>query len=326
MTEIITPGRWRGLKATSNDDHTFTILAFDQRGAYRQMLPEGTAYETAVAIKREVVFALSRHVSAVLLDPIYGLPAMHDMAGSSGLLMALEKSGYTGDSTYRRVELMEDWSVAKIKQMGSSAVKLLVYYHPHAGTLADEIESFVANVCQECRRYDIPLFVEPVAYSLDANVRKESAEYAKTRPEVVRETALRLSKLKPDILKLEFPVDADHGNNEHSWQVACEAVSAVCKVPWVLLSAGVEFETFAQQTKIACRAGASGFLAGRAIWKEAVTMTTHQRARFLAETGVDRIRRLEEMVHNLARPWTEFYAPMSASEDWFASYQPMPFS
>jgi tagatose 1,6-diphosphate aldolase len=320
MTETITPGRWRGLKTTSNDDHTFTILAFDQRGTYHKMLPEGTSFETAVAIKREVVFALARHVSAVLLDPVYGLPAVLDMAGGTGLLMALEKSGYTGDSTYRRVELIEGWSVNKIKHMGASAVKLLVYYHPHAGTLADEIESFVATICQECRAYDIPVFVEPVSYSLDASVRKESAEFAKTRPEIVRETARRLSKLKPDILKLEFPVDADHDADNAAWQVACEAVSAVCEAPWVLLSAGVEFETFAQQTKIACRAGASGFLAGRAIWKEAVTMTTQERARFLAETGADRIRRLEEMVYNLARPWTEFYAPIAGSEDWFKSY------
>jgi tagatose 1,6-diphosphate aldolase len=164
------------------------------------------------------------------------------------------------------------------------------------------------------------VFVEPVSYSLEAGVRKESAEFARTRPEVVRETARRLSKLKPDVLKLEFPVDSEHDKDNSSWQVACEAVSAVCDVPWVLLSAGVDFETFAQQTKIACRAGASGFLAGRAIWKEAVTMTTQERALFLAETGVDRIRRLEEMVYNLARPWTEFYAPVSGSEDWFKSY------
>jgi tagatose 1,6-diphosphate aldolase len=320
MSEMITPGRWRGLKTTSNDDHTFTILAFDQRGTFTKMLPEGTSYETAVAIKREVVFALSRHVSAVLLDPIYGLPSAYDMAGDCGLLMALEKSGYTGDSTYRRVELIDRWNVAKIKQIGASAVKLLIYYHPHAGVLAEEIEAFVAKVCQECRRDDIPLFVEPVSYSLDANVRKESAEFARTRPEVVRETALRLSKFKPDILKMEFPVDAEHDNNEHSWQVACEAVSAACAVPWVLLSAGVDFETFEQQTKIACRAGSSGFLAGRAIWKEAVTMTSQARARFLAETGVDRVRRLEDLVANLARPWTDFYAPMAVSEDWFVSY------
>ncbi len=320
MSEPITPGRWRGLKTTSNDDHSFTILAFDQRGTFTKMLPEGTPYETAVAIKREVVFALSRHVSAVLLDPTYGLPAAYDMAGDCGLLMALEKSGYTGDSTYRRVELIDNWSVGKIKHMAASAVKLLVYYHPRAGALTEEIESFVANVCQECRRHDIPVFVEPVSYSLDTNIRKESAEFAKTRPDVVRETALRLSKLKPDILKMEFPVDADHDNDAYSWQVACEAVSAACEVPWVLLSAGVVFETFEQQTKIACRAGASGFLAGRAIWKEAVTMNAQERARFLAETGADRVQRLEDLVANFARPWTDFYAPMAGAEEWYTAY------
>jgi len=320
MTETLTPGRWRGLKTTSSDDHTFTILAFDQRGSYTKMLPEGTSYDAAVAIKREVVFSLSRHVSAVLLDPLYGLPASEDMAGNSGLLMALEKSGYTGDSTYRRVDLIEGWSVGKIKQMGASAVKLLVYYHPQAGALADEIEAFVAGVREECHRYDIPLFVEPVSYSLDSSVHKESAEFAKTRPEVVRETARRMSRLKPDILKLEFPVDAAFEDRQQSWQVACEAVSAVCDVPWVLLSAGVEFATFQEQTRVACRSGASGFLAGRAIWKECVTMTPQARARFLAETAVDRIHRLEESVINLARPWTDFYTPMTGGENWFQSY------
>jgi tagatose 1,6-diphosphate aldolase len=320
MPETITPGRWRGLKTTSTDDHTFTILAFDQRGTYVKMLPAGASYETAAQIKREVVFSLSRHASAVLLDPIYGLPAVQDMAGNSGLLMALEQSGYTGDSTYRRVELIDEWSVGKIKQMGASAVKLLVYYHPGAGALADEIEALVGSVCQECHRYDIPLFVEPVSYSLDASIPKESADFAKIRPEVVRETARRFSQLRPDILKLEFPVDAQFDDNEHSWQEACEAISAVCTVPWVLLSAGVDFDTFEQQVKIACRSGSSGFLAGRAIWKESVAMTTEARARFLAETGEARLRRLGDIVSNLARPWTDYYTLIAAEEGWFKAY------
>ena len=39
MNAKLTPGRWRGLKATSTSEHVFTIMAFDQRGSYAKMLP-----------------------------------------------------------------------------------------------------------------------------------------------------------------------------------------------------------------------------------------------------------------------------------------------
>ncbi len=320
MTKAMTPGRWRGLKQTSMDGDVFTILAFDQRGTYRKMLPENSSYDTAVDIKREVVTALSPHASAVLLDTDYGLPSMLNVARCSGLLMALERSGYTGDSTYRRIEFDPKWTVGKIKRVGASAVKLLAYYHPHSGALAEEIEGMVKNIADECHRYDLPLFLEPISYSLDATISKESAEFAKTRPEVVRETAERLSKTGTDVLKLEFPVDAAFDGDQVAWQTACEAVSKVCTVPWVLLSAGVDFDTFAEQTRIACQSGASGFLAGRAIWKEAVTMPRADRLRFLAEKGTERLYRLSKIALENARPWTEFYKLPQTTRNWTHDY------
>ena len=318
--KTLTPGRWRGLKTTSTADNIFTILAFDQRGTYRKMLPPAATYDDAVRIKRDVVVALSAHTSAVLLDNTYGLPSALEMSGASGLLMALEESGYTGDSTYRKIQFDPDWTVEKIKKMGGSAVKLLAYYHPHSGALADEIDGVVAEVAAECHRFDLPLFLEPVSYSLDAAISKDSAEFAATRPEVVRLTAERLSKLDVDVLKLEFPVDAAFNSDEAFWQEACNAVGAVCSVPWVLLSAGVAFETFEKQVEIACRAGASGFLAGRAIWKEAVTMSAGDMAAFLAGTAAERVERLAKVAKAHARPWTQLYAPHPASTDWYKTY------
>ena len=73
LTEVIQPGRWRGLQTSSTDSGIFTILAFDQRESYRKMLPEGVNYQQATENKREIVAALSPYTSAVLLDPDYGL-------------------------------------------------------------------------------------------------------------------------------------------------------------------------------------------------------------------------------------------------------------
>jgi tagatose 1,6-diphosphate aldolase len=321
LTTTLTPGRWRGLKTTSTRDHIFTILAFDQRGSYRKMLAEGTDYPTAVNIKTEVVVALSYHASAVLLDHEYGLHPALKMSGGSGLLLSVEKSGYSGDSTYRRIDFIDDWNVAKIKAMGASAVKMMAYYHPETGDLANEIEGVIAKLLAECHAADMPLFLEPMSYSIEAGIAKESAEFAATRPHVIKETARRLSALKPDVLKLEFPVDAAFNTDRAAWQKECEAVSAVCEVPWVLLSAGVDFATFADQTRIACEAGASGFLAGRAIWKEAVTMNDADRHHFLATVAVPRINQLSAIATEAARPWHEFYDLPESSADWYQRYQ-----
>lgn len=315
--QTITPGRWRGLRGTSTDGDVFTILAFDQRGTFRKMLPAGTSYDEAVNVKAEVVSALSPHASAVLLDAEYGLKSALHMARCSGLLMALEKSGYSGDSTYRKVDFIPGWDVGKIRAMGASAVKLLAYYHPHSGALAEEIEGVIAGVVADCHRHDIPLFVEPMSYSLDAAVAKESAAFAADRPQVVIDTARRLSKLGMDVLKLEFPHDAAFNDDRTAWRAACEAVTEVSSVPWVLLSAGVDFETFAEQAQIACEAGASGWLAGRAIWKEVTTMDAAGRAQFLAGTAADRMKRLGEISARYARPWTAYYAPIPTTENWY---------
>lgn len=320
MTQTLTPGRWRGLRLTSSSQDVFTILAFDQRDSYTKMLPAQTAYDDAVSIKHEVVTALAPDASAVLLDATYGMKSALNLNRSSGLLMALEKSGYTGDSTYRRIEFYDDWTVAKIKRAGASAVKLLIYYHPGAGALAQEIEDLVKRVRDECTKYDIPLFLEPVSYSLDKNISKSSAEFAATRPQVVRETAERLSPLKPDVLKLEFPVDTEFNDDQKSWRAACEAISSVCDVPWALLSAGVDFEVFEPQLRVACESGASGFLAGRAIWKEGIPMSPQDRRQFLAQKAIDRFRRLADIANQNARPWTDFYQPSIGGETWYIDY------
>jgi tagatose 1,6-diphosphate aldolase len=159
-----------------------------------------------------------------------------------------------------------------------------------------------------------------VSYSLNKSIAKESAEFAATRPQVVKETARRLSNTGADILKLEFPVDVAFDRDQNSWHAACQAVSAVSAVPWVLLSAGVDFETFADQTYIACQEGASGFLAGRAIWKESVALPTNERKQFIQNVAIPRLNALTEIATQKARSWRQFYIPMSASENWYERY------
>lgn len=320
MNTTLTPGRWRGLKVTSTSEHVFTIMAFDQRGSYLKMLPAGSSHEHAVAVKSEVVGQLSPFTSAVLLDANYGLLPAMQMHRNSGLLMALEKSGYTGDSTMRRADFDPDWTAAKIRRAGGAAVKLLIYYHPDSGALAAEIEDTIRAILQDCHAQDLPLFVEPMSYSLDANVPTASAEFAATKPAVVIETARRISALGVDVLKLEFPMNAAWHDDEDAWLRACQDVSAASQVPWVLLSAGVDFDIFERQVRVACQGGASGYLGGRAIWKECAAMSPGERHEFLLGTARERVERLNSHTLQHARPWTDFYNLPESDTDWYQRY------
>lgn len=320
MTRSISPGKWRGLKTTSGQTNTFSILAFDQRGSFRKMLPENTAFETFVQIKSEVVTTIAPHATAVLLDPIYGLQSVLEMSGSSGLLMAVEKTGYSGEASARRVDFIEGWGVEKIKQMGASAAKILVYYHPHAGEATEHIEENVRLIADQCQQHDLPLFVEPVTYSPDPNIPKNSAAFAEQRPDILQETVQRLSQAGADILKIEFPVDVNFDSDKTSWLEACQSISEVSTVPWALLSAGVDFETFVEQVKVACQGGASGFLGGRAIWKESIPMNTAERKQFLETVGIKRMQELRQIVDQYGKSWTDYYAPPENVDGWFKSY------
>ena len=321
MPSRITPGRYRGLKTTSlaNAD-VFGIIAFDQRASYRKMLPAGASYEQLVQVKTEIIGALSLDASAILTDPIYGLqPAMH-MSSKAGLLLALEKSGYSGDSSYRKTELLTSWTPEKIRKAGASAVKFMVYYHPASGELADELEALIRQVVRGCHDWDMPVFLEPMSYSLDPAVPKESAAFAEQRAEVVIDTARRLSRTGADVLKMEFPLDIQFNQDRSAWERACAKLSEASTVPWVLLSAGVDFEQFKPQVQVACDCGASGFLAGRAIWKEAAAMSTADRAAFLRDVARDRLQQLLAIADADARPWSDFYSAPSSSETWYESY------
>jgi tagatose 1,6-diphosphate aldolase len=263
------------------------------------------------------VLALTPETSAVLLDNQYGLAPAMALRPGCGLMMSYEESGYSGDSTYRKLLFDPNWTIEKIRRMGATAIKLLAYYHPHAGALTEEVEAQIADVVTEANHHAIPLFLEPMSYSIDPAMSKDSAAFAETRMQVVVDTAARLSRLKPDVLKLEFPVDAAFDDDRGRWRAGCEAISAASDVPWVLLSAGVDFSVFVEQATIACQAGASGWLAGRAIWKESVLMADDERAAFLAGEATARTRQLAEVAAQYARPWTDFYAPPEPRPDWF---------
>jgi tagatose 1,6-diphosphate aldolase len=326
----LTIGKIRSLQAASSSKGIFSILAFDHRQSYVKMLdpyhPSAISYRDVAASKSQVIEYLAPHSSAVLTDPVYGAAqaiASGALPGKVGLLVALEETGYTGEPTARVTEMIPDWNIGKIKRMGADAVKLLLYYHPDAGEITEQQERLTSEVIAECTRMDIAFFLEPVSYSIDPQNDKNSAKFAEERPRVIAETARRLGALGPDVLKLEFPMDANHRTDENQWMEACRAVTEASPCPWALLSAGVNFELFARQVEVACKAGASGYIAGRAVWKEGIPMLEDERKTWLDTVAVGRLDTLQAIAERYAAPWMDYFqlGDLDAYDGWYKTYR-----
>ena len=318
-------GTLRGLDACASEKGTFSVLALDHRNNLRRMLgpddPGAIPYEQMVEVKRAIVRAVAQTASGVLLDPSIGAAAAitdGSLGPSAGLLVAVEASGYEGPATARRSRILTGWGVGQIKRMGADAVKLLLYYHPDAANAEDQ-ERLLIEVAEACADADIPLFLETLGFSIDDPDTKLTND---ARREVLVRTARRLTALGGDVLKCEFPYDASVTDRTR-WAEACAEVEEASSIPWAILSAGVDDATFEAQTEVACRAGASGVLVGRSVWKESVTMVGDERDTWLATEAVARMQRLVDIVEAEGRPWRERSPLLDQPEpgqDWYQGY------
>jgi tagatose 1,6-diphosphate aldolase len=303
----LTTGKIRRLQQCATPEGKLVIMAMDHRDSLRRALnpqdPAAVPDEALITFKQDVTAALAPASSAVLLDPEYGAEpciASGTLPGTTGLIVALERTGYTGDPAARLSELLTGWNPLRALQLGASGAKLLVYYHPEAPT-ALEIEAVVRQTADACARAEVPFFLEPLTYSPDPDQPRLSPE---ERRLVVVETARKLTAIPGvDILKVEFPLDIKAEPGEAAWLAACHELDAASHVPWVLLSAGVDIETYVRQVIAAARAGASGVAVGRAAWQGATEQPAGERVEFLRTTARARMARIDALCRALAYPW-----------------------
>jgi tagatose 1,6-diphosphate aldolase len=307
MNVSLSIGKIRGLQQIAGSRGVFTMAAMDHRGSLEHglcPLPGTGCYDDMVEFKLDLCRSLSPLASAVLLDPIYGAAqavARAALPRGTGLLVSVEATGYEGGKTARITKILEDWGADKIKRLGADAVKMLVYFRPDSGDLAKKQLATVEQVAGDCLKYDIPFLVEPVGYALEG---ESAADFAAKKTNIVVETARLMTALPIDVLKAEFPADMTSAVDEDVLMKACRELDAASARPWVILSAGAEYDIFRRQVELACRAGASGFLAGRAIWQEAVAMNDREeRKKFLETTAVGRLAEISAIAEKWARPW-----------------------
>jgi tagatose 1,6-diphosphate aldolase len=320
----LTPGKLAGLKAVSNERGVIAAAAMDQRGSLQKSLAKerGAAAggHDLEVFKEEVTEVLTRYASAVLLDPEYGLPASHKRNGK-GLLLAYEKTGYDSNTPGRLPDLLDLWSVRRLKEAGADCIKILLYYTPfEAPAINDLKHAWIERIGDECRYHDIPFFLEFVGYDAEGKDEK-TVEYALKKPSIVAGAMEEFSKDRygVDVLKIEVPIVMEFvsGTNSFKGEAAYTRAEAlqhfrnqakITEKPFIYLSAGVSNPVFIETLELAGESGAAfnGVLCGRATWKDGIPIYAKQGReafrQWLETVGVENISNVNEAL-KAATPW-----------------------
>lgn len=309
------------LNQLMNEEGVISALAIDQRGAMKKMItpykePEGNDISD---FKSLVATELTPYTSSILLDPEYGLPAAGKKAKSSGLLLAYEKSGYDATTPGRLPDLLDVWSVHRLKEAGADACKFLLYYDVDEDkAINDQKHAFIERIGAECVAEDLPFFLELVSYDA-SGLDVKSAEYAKVKPHKVNEMMKEFSaeKYHVDVLKVEVPVnmafvegysDGEVVYNQDEAAKYFVEQSQASHLPFIFLSAGVSAELFRDTLRFAKEAGSTfnGVLCGRATWADGVPVFVQDGEQaaieWLQTQGKQNIDELNEVLKVTATP------------------------
>jgi tagatose 1,6-diphosphate aldolase len=283
----------RRLDALATPKGTIAAVAIDQRKSLRQMIadsagvPLDTISDTQLAeFKSAVTRVLTRHTSAVLIDPEFGSGAFSSRSPGCGLLLTYECDGYENPRPNRMLALMPHLSVRRLRDLGADGIKILLSYTPLADASSnDEKKAWIERIGSECDALDMPFFLEPVGYDPGGGDPK-SFDYARQKPEIVVRSMEEFSRpaYKVDVLKVEFPVNAAfvEGSSVYAGRTAYtraealeffrQADAAAARCPYIYLSAGVSSKHFTDSLRMAAESQArfSGVLCGRASWQDGV--------------------------------------------------------
>ena len=330
----ITAGKAKGINAVADERGVIRAAAMDQRGSLKKEIGKQggpTTNEALTEFKTLVTKVLTKHASAILMDPEYGIPAIKARAAGSGVLLAYEKTGYDANVKGRLPDLLDQWSVRRLVEAGANAIKILIYYDPFdEKDILERKHAWLERIGAECAGMDVPLFVEPLAY--DDDMDEKGLEFAKRKPEYVKAYMNKLSepRFAIDVLKVEVPVNmafVQGSRANKTGEVAYtraealrhfkDAADAATK-PFIYLSAGVDDDVFRESLEFAGESGAkfNGVLCGRATWKDGIPVYAKEGGaafeRWLNDRGVKNIEMLNEVLRRYASPWWSIYGSRDA--------------
>lgn len=285
------------LDAIARPGGGLAMIAMDQRESLRHMFDVAGAGRPAddvlIDFKRAVATELADLASGFLIDRDFGgMEVLRDglLPRECGFILAADALEQEPGGPVEETAL-DDTALALADEDGVAAIKLLIIWRrdDKRQQRVELAERFIA----EARARGVLSVLEPVVRAVPGEDFDQE--------EAIREAARELSALRPSLYKVQVPLG---GASDPAGQLAAsERLAADIQGPWVVLSQGVPLDRFADAVEAACRAGASGFLAGRALWSDVVGAPDVPAT--LRERSRPRLERLTDIVDTHARPWTE---------------------
>jgi sulfofructosephosphate aldolase len=281
------------LDALARESGTFAMVAMDQRESLRTMLaqhhPGPIPDERLVRFKLAVARELGPYASGLLLDDEYGTEVVERAAAalpaSCGLLYAVDVLEQPAGG------IVEDTSLAEPAALHPrvAALKLLVIWRDDARR--QQRLEMARRFVELAERHGVLSVLEPVVRGPEGFDREAA----------IVDAARELGQTRPSLYKCQVPFEGRGPAQEITRQA--REIDAALPMPWVVLSQGVDADEFPGAVEACCRGGASGFLAGRALWTR--TLAADDPRALLRGHSVPRLLELAAIVDEHGRPWRE---------------------
>ena len=274
------------LKDITRPSGGFSMLAVDQREAMRLMfaaagVPAPVTDRHLTDFKVNAAKILSPYASAILVDQqfcYHQIVEQNAIAKSCAMIVAADEfipgNGIPVDS----VVIDNGVDAQAVKRDGGKALKLLVLWRSDEDP-AQRLE-MVRNFNQLCH-----------ANGLRPPRRGDVFD----REKAIIEAAKELGDSGADLYKVEMPLYGK--GTQQALLNASQKLNEQINMPWVILSSGVDEKLFPRAVSVAMQAGASGFLAGRAVWSSVVGLPDTEL--MLRDISVPKLQRLGEIVDEM---------------------------
>ncbi len=245
----------RALQSISTPDGHMLIVAADQRNGMKAAIkdaPNGSdaiSREELAEVKADLVRHLANHAPAILLDPEVALPQIVDdgvLSRDTALVVGLDASGAETVDGLKYTRYVPGTTPHSIREQGADVAKMLWYTRPDKQDADSRVAHEIRDLVKACDEEGLLLIVELLTYQLED---ESDEEYRAKFADLVVDGAALAVACGAKILKLQYPGSAE---------ASARVTEAAQGVPWAVLSAGVDHETFIEQVRTAVANGASG--------------------------------------------------------------------
>lgn len=298
MNKMTTAER-RGYQMICDSTGAMMVIACDQRGGMRSLLAPSPEEQASIGndvlglTKYDITSYLAAEAGCVLVDPICAVPGIIDegvLPRNTALLVGLDASGWDeSPEGYRISKLVDGINARHVRELGATGGKIMVYLRtdkPEANTAnIQTLKSVIADFASE----DLFLVVEFLTYKLQDELQEE---FENKIPSLIQDGCKVCIECGAKVLKIPYP-----GSEE-----SCARVTEICgDIPWAVLSAGVDHSTFLKQVDISLKNGASGVIAGRALWKDCISLDRTVSREKLSTVAVSRLRDIQQLLKKYSK-------------------------